>query len=286
MDISRDFYITTINSYNLKDGTEDDWRKYQAVLSKNYWQGVTSHFSASQKVEHLSKIMEEAVADVFPLKRDRKSGYIIPKIMKKKMRRRTWLGKKMMVMKDPESFLRYKIELRALELEISASHNTRIDKTESMMIEKLEDNPSLFYSYARSFGKDTGKIGPLVTEDDGITADDFGVAELLRQQYESVFSKPCTNINREHLDDFVQTIEEGLDDHESNTHEKLDQALKDVEIKVSEVSKAVNALSAKASPGPDGIPTLCYKMGCENLIRGLVDIFRQSLDTGDIPLCM
>ena len=71
--------------------------------------------------------MEEAIAGVFPLKWDRKSGYLIPKIMKKKMRR-TWLGKKMMVMKDLVSFLRYKIYLRALELEISASHNTRIDK--------------------------------------------------------------------------------------------------------------------------------------------------------------
>ena len=61
------------------------------------------------------------------------------------------------------------------------------------------------------------------------------------------FSKPCTNINREQLDDFIQTTED-LDDHESNTHEKLNLALKDMEINVSEVSKAVNALSPKASP--------------------------------------
>ena len=261
VDISRDFYTTIINRYNLKDATENDWSKYQAVLSKNDWQGVTLHFSASQKVDHLSKIIEEAVAEVFPLKRVSKSSYSIPKMMKKKMRRRTFLGKKMMVTQDPECFCKYKNELRVLELEISASHNTRITKTESSMIEKMEKNPSLFYSYVRSFGKDTGKIGPLVTEEDGIITDDFGVAELLRKQYESVFSKPCTNINREQLDDFIHTTEEGLDDHESNTHEKLDLALKDVQIGVSEVSKAVNALSAKAAPGPDGIPTLCYKMG-------------------------
>ena len=167
----------------------------------------------------------------------------------------------MMVTQDPECFLRYKLELRVLELEISASHNARIAKTESSMIEKLEDNPSLFYSYARSFGKDTGKIGPLVTEDDGIIADDFGVSELLRKQYESIFSKPCTNINREQLGDIIQTTEKGLDDHKTNTHEKLNLALKDVEIKVSEVSKAVNSQSPKTSPGPNGIHTLCYKMG-------------------------
>ena len=263
VDVTRDFYTTIINRYNLKDATESDWSKYQAVLSKNDWLGVTLHFSASQKVDHLSKIIEKAVADVFPLKRESKSGYRIPKIMKKKMNRRTFLGKKMMVTQDPECFVRYKKELRVLELEISASHNVRIAKTESNMIDKMEVNPSLFYSYARSFGKDTGKIGPLVTDEDGIVADDFGVAELLRKQYESVFSEPCTNINREQLDDFIHTTEECLDDHENNTHEKLDRALKDVEINVSVVSKAVNALSPKAAPGPDGIPTLCYKMGGE-----------------------
>ena len=97
----------------------------------------------------------------------------------------------MMVTHDPECVLRYKLDLRVLELEISTSHNARIAKTENCMIEKLEDNP-----YARSFGKDTGKIGPLVTEDDEILADDFGVFELVRKQYKSIFSKPCTNINR------------------------------------------------------------------------------------------
>ena len=129
------------------------------------------------------------------------------------------------------------------------------------MIDKLEDNPSLFYLYARSFGKNTGKIGPMVTEDDGIIADNFGASEVLRKQFESVFSKPCTNINREQMNDFIQTTKKYLDDHETNIHENLNLALKNVEIKVSEVSKAVNALSPKASPGPDGTHTLCYKIG-------------------------
>lgn len=43
--------------------------------------------------------------------------------------------------------------------------------------------------------KDAVKIGPLVSEGKGIIADDFGVANLLKTQYESVFSKPNTNIH-------------------------------------------------------------------------------------------
>ena len=41
---------------------------------------------------------------------------------------------------------------------------------------------------------------------------------------------------------------------------KLNYAMKYVEIKASEVIKTVNALFPKASPCPDGIPTLCYKI--------------------------
>ena len=141
-----------INKYNLKDATDSDWCRYRAVLSNNYWSLATQYFSASQKVSYLAKTMENAVAEVFPLE-ENTFGYKIPRIMKKKMRRRTWLDKKLMITLNSQCFLDYKTKLRALEFEISASHAARNAKTEGSMIEKLEDNPALFYSYVRSFGR-------------------------------------------------------------------------------------------------------------------------------------
>ena len=43
------------------------------------------------------------------------------------------------------SFLKYKIELTTLELEISTSHAASLANTGASMIEKLENNPSLLY---------------------------------------------------------------------------------------------------------------------------------------------
>ena len=156
----------------------------------------------------------------------------------------------MMTTLVPDSFLKYQLELRSLERELSASHNEFKAKTESKMIDKMQDNPALFYSYARSFGKDSGKIGPLINEKDEIIADDLGVSEHLRQQYESVFLDPCTNIESDKLDDFIHSTEDDLA-HGESTHNRLDFSLEDVEIMTSAVSKAVKALSEKASPGPD-----------------------------------
>ena len=285
VDVSRDFYTTIINRYNLRDASDEDWGKYQTILSNTDWATETQHFSASQKVDFLAKIMEEAVSKVFPLKSEKKKGYKIPNVVQKKMKRRTTLGKSMMTTREPKFFLKCQLELRSLEKEISAHHNEYTAKTESKMIDKMQDNPSLFYSYARSFSKDSGKIGPLINERDEIIADDLGVSELLRQQYESVFSDPCTNIDRDKLDDFIHSTEDDLA-HGESTHDRLNFSLKDVEITTSAVSKAVKALSEKASPGPDGIPTLCYKMGGESVILWLVDILRQSIDTDDVPISM
>ena len=107
VDVSRDFYTTIINRYNLRDATEDDWGKYLAILSKINWAKETQHFSASQKVEFLAKCMEDAVVKVFPLKSEMRTGYKIPKHIKKKMRCRSQLGKYMITTLVPDSFLKY-----------------------------------------------------------------------------------------------------------------------------------------------------------------------------------
>ena len=49
VDISRDFYTTIFNRYNLKDANEDDWGKYQAMLSKNVLAGCYPTFECFTK---------------------------------------------------------------------------------------------------------------------------------------------------------------------------------------------------------------------------------------------
>ena len=59
---------------------------------------------------------------------------MIPKIMNKKMKMRLWIWQNMKVTEDPEYCIKYEIELRALEHDISASHDAKIAKTERNVI--------------------------------------------------------------------------------------------------------------------------------------------------------
>ena len=70
-----------------------------------------------------------------------------------------WLGKRMMVTKDSVLYIKYKVELRALQLRITANLDVQIAKMEESMVDKLEVDPALFYSYASNFGNDSGKTG-------------------------------------------------------------------------------------------------------------------------------
>ena len=67
------FTLQSFNRYNLRDASDEDWGKYQTILSNTDWATETQHFSASQKVDFLAKIMDKAVAKVFPLKSEKKA---------------------------------------------------------------------------------------------------------------------------------------------------------------------------------------------------------------------
>ena len=54
----------------------------------------------------------------------------------------------------------------------------------------LKDNPRYFYSYAKKFAKSKTTIGPLLDSENNLQQDPEKMANLLQDQYSSVFSDP------------------------------------------------------------------------------------------------
>ena len=79
--------------------------------------------------------------------------------------------------------------LMDLEAKIKLSHDNRRSKKEKQMVDIIKSELAKFYSYARSFAKDSGKICPLIVDNQPVT-DDLEIAELLKPQYENIFSTP------------------------------------------------------------------------------------------------
>ena len=143
------------------------------------------------------------------------------------------------------------------------------------MIARIKDDPASFYGYARKFTKLPSQVGPLQVEGGNHTNDDEAMAEILRKHYDSMFSVPTEQITPDSINELFQLEEESSDT--SLTH---------INFSEENVKAAVASLSNSAAPGPDGVPTLCYKRGGHIVTRALQSIFQESMDTGQVDSSM
>ena len=85
-------------------------------------------------------------------------------------------------------------ELYDLNTKIKESIEQQELEKETKVLEKIKENPRYFYSYAKRFSKRPSTIGPLLNDKNELEADPKKMADLLQQQYSSVFSDPkCEN---------------------------------------------------------------------------------------------
>ena len=85
------------------------------------------------------------------------------------------------------------------------------------------------------------------------------IADLLKEQYSSVFSKPRESYQYENIDYDCDTMNE-------------------VYFIKENILKQINKLNNKGSPGPDGVVARCYKYGEEFILDTLIDIYNHMRD--------
>lgn len=136
---------------------------------------------------------------------------------------------------------------------------------EEKMLSQIKTNPKVLYAHAKRMKKSASNIGPL--EKDGILYDDAtAMANILQQQYQSVFSNPQTNTDI------------NIDDN--NQRNSL---IEDTEFTEDDIAQAINLLPGNSAGGPDKFPA-CILKECKNaIVKPLYMIWRKSLDTGEIP---
>ena len=96
------------------------------------------------------------------------------------------------------------------------------------------------------------------------------MAEILSEQYSSVFSEP--------KDIDINTL--FTDHHTAGTNKPI---LDRINFTDSQLAEAMSELTTNAAPGPDGFPAILLKKCSSSLAPPLATIWRKSLDTGEIP---
>jgi hypothetical protein len=176
--------------------------------------------------------------------------------------------------KCPLKLVKLRAEFIVLEGKISSRHEFRRAKKEKEVIDLIKKEPAVFYKYAKSFSRESGIVGPLVEGDADPVSDKQQVAEVLGRQYSGVFSSPRSEVDSA----FVESLSSDSPDPE--------QCLTDISVTLEDVRVALSSMTTSSAAGPDGIPPICFKKGGVAVMKALLNIFTESLETGEVPVIM
>ena len=157
-------------------------------------------------------------------------------------------------------------EINEAHLKIQESIECQQREAELRAIQTIKTNPRYFHSYAKKFAKRKTNIGPLLDSDNNLQQEPKKMADLLQEQYSSVFSDPKSSKKRSPRIDI--------------THQEI---LDDITFTEEDIKKAIDEIGTYSACGENDIPAIVLKNCKEELSYPIWKIWRESLDTGEIP---
>ena len=249
-----------------------EWDKISAELSQVDWKNELKEQSTEEQLSKFTSIVSEIAEKHTPVK--------IERVGKKKKsvffkeRRAMWRKRRRLITKLQRSqsetskdFLSTKIE--KIQCDISVSHEKEREDDENKAIENIVVNPKYFFSYAQKKGKLQTKVGPLY-KDNEVISDKTEMAECLQDQFCSVFSSPKPSETIEDINEFF-----ACDENEPG--------LQDINFTEDDIEKAISETKPNAACGDDSFSALLLKNCKKELSVPLYMIWRNSLDSGEIP---
>ncbi|KAK3091517.1 hypothetical protein FSP39_020434 [Pinctada imbricata] len=138
------------------------------------------------------------------------------------------------------------------------------DYVNSNIIDGLNsNNPKPFWKYVKSKRQDSGGIAPL-KKGTALISDSKGKAEILLDQFKSVFTKPSKG-------------------EMPNTSKRTKSNIKPIQITTNGLEKLLKKVIPSKSSGPDNIPNRILQHCAKHLAPILQIIMQKSLDSGDLP---
>ena len=217
-----------------------------------------------------NKILK-VVEDCVPLKSTVRPKQRIPPERRKLWSRHLKVTKRLLIEKSAVKMAKLITEKNEMEKELINDSKMRDEKEEKKACENISQNPKYFYTFAKRRQESKGSVGPFVDQQTGaINPDPLHTAEIMRNQYESVFSVPKT-----------QSIVSDPGSFYSST--SSDSSLADIVFTREDIETACNELSSRSSAGGDGVPATLLKSCKTSLSLPLLLLWRKSFDKGSIP---
>jgi len=139
---------------------------------------------------------------------------------------------------------------------------------ETSLADKIKEDPKSFYAYVRSKSKVKVKIGPITDKFGHVVSDSNEMANIFNEYFSSVFT-----------DENLANIP-AVDNSAVNNKNCY---LEDIVINKSKITRALNSLKMNKAAGIDGVNSSLLKGCVDAIITPLNYIFKNSLETSEIP---
>jgi hypothetical protein len=184
------------------------------------------------------------------------------------MRKRTNVLKKLKANKNIQKERRLRDKFVEIENALCTSHKNQRDAEEIKAIKAIKKNSKYFFKYAKKYSTTKSCIGPLTAPNGQTITDIKQMSQLLKVQYESVFSKP-------------KSIHADESEGSTSSSQKV---LNDIKFDEKDIEKACKELKPNSAAGPDEIPAILLQKCREQLSKPLQVLWNHSLREGQIPL--
>ncbi|CAI9718999.1 Hypothetical predicted protein [Octopus vulgaris] len=186
----------------------------------------------------LNKIEEICEKNV-PLKKTKSTKKPVPRERKILMRKRSRLRNKTSKLTSKHELQKVLDQIYRLEDNLKQHYDEECNNAEKKAIENIKKNPKCFYSFAKKYSNTKSTIGPLQRQNGDVVNNPIEMAEMLGQQYESVFSEPSKTMKIHDPGKFFKDI-----DHTKPT-------LSDIDFNPEDIARAIDKLSMHSAAGPD-----------------------------------
>ena len=260
------------SSFRNLDFNKADFDKINGMLSETNWDLLINTCPQESFPELFSltvlQICEQCCPKKVPPKSSLSRAVSIPSRKKRKIQNQ--LAEAKNNPHAPSSQLAsLQRKLALAHIEIRDAINNDLLYREQQAVSKVKDNPKYFYSYAKKFSRKKSNISMLFDRNGSIKSNPTDMANLLQQQFLSVFSDPSkTKIDAA---SFPPPIIQN-----PFTDDMLDFSTEDI-------IKAIEEIKPNAASGPDEIPVILLKECKEALAKPIYLVWSQSLDTGVVP---
>ena len=240
-----------------------DWSVIGAKFASINWETQLTNTDPEETLEKIISVIKEICIETIPKKKLNKND--IPRDRKTLMRRRNKLNKKLRCRRTDAQKKSIMTELLNIDSKIIASHEAELRNKENRAIIKISGDKIFFYKYAKSKSAARSPVGPLQAEGE-LIAEPSRMCELLKNQFESVFSVPQNTANIEAL-----------------CNEAGPRCMEDLCFDEEDIAQAIKCVPTHSSLGPDGIPAKLLKECTDELKKPIFMLWRSSLNLGRVP---